>query len=107
MILYLFELLLMIAAPVAHVVLCLLCQTGRIKLSITVITIVCLVSGFILPSLATYIDIINLPPEVNCATGSVGFVVIGTSVTAVVIPLSAIIFYIVAYYKRKRLNTAT
>jgi len=106
MILFLFELLLMITAPVAHVVLCILSQTGRIRLSISVITIFCLLAGIALPILASYLDIINLPSDVKCATGSAGFAVIGTTASAVLIPLSAMVFYITAYYKRKKLNTA-
>jgi ABC-type enterochelin transport system permease subunit len=106
MILFILELLLMLAAPVSHVVLCILNQNGRIKLSIINITIICLLAGILLPSVASYIDIINLPSDVKCATGSVGFAVIGTGATVVLIPMSTLLFYIIAFYRRKKNTTS-
>lgn len=106
MILFLLELFLMIAAPLAHIVLGILHITGRIKLSISVITLICLIAGIVLPVLASYIDIVNLPSDVKCATGSVGFSFLGMFFTIAVIPASAIVFYLIAYYKRKKLNTS-
>jgi hypothetical protein len=106
MILFLFELVMIFAAPVAHIILGILQGTGRIKLSITIITLICLIAGIVLPVLASYIDIVNLPADVKCATGSVGFAFLGMFFTITVIPASAIIFYIIAYYKRKNLNVA-
>jgi hypothetical protein len=102
MILFILELLLMLAAPVAHVVLGILSLNARIKLSIINNSIICLLAGLLLPSLASYIDIINLPSDVKCATGSVGFAVIGTSATVILIPMSALIFYSIAFYRRKK-----
>jgi len=106
MIIFLLELFLMVAAPVAHIVLGVLHITGRIKLSISAITLICLIAGIVLPFLVSYIDIINLPPDVKCATGSVGFIFLGLIITIAVIPASALIFYTIAYYKQKKLNTA-
>jgi hypothetical protein len=106
MILFLFEILLMIAAPVVHIILCILYVTGRIKMSMVIISLICLIVGVLLPLLASYIDIMNLPSDVKCATGSVGFAFLGMLFTVVVIPISAIIFSITAHYKRKKL-TAT
>lgn len=93
----------MIAAPVAHVVLCSMSHSSRIKLSITVITIICLVAGIIFPVLASYIDILNLPADVKCATGSAGFAVLGSAASAVLIPIFTVIYYILAYFRRKKL----
>ncbi|CAM4426690.1 hypothetical protein SAMN06265348_12121 [Pedobacter westerhofensis] len=106
MLLMLLEFILMIAAPVAHIVLCSMSYSSRINLSIIVITMLCLVAGIILPVLASYIDILNLPSDVKCATGSAGFAVLGTAATAVLIPISALLFYIIAYFRRKKLNAA-
>lgn len=106
MILFLVELLLMIAAPLAHVILCILYLTGRIKLAVTVITLICLMAGIALPVLASYIDIVNLPPDVRCATGSVGFAVLGGLIAIIVIPVAAIIFHIIAWYKHKKVKAA-
>jgi len=105
MILFLLELLMMIAAPIAHIALSVLFVNGRIKLSIIVITLICLVTGIVLPILASYIDIINLPSDVRCATGSVGFAYVGMSLTVMIIPISALIFYLVLWYKRRKLNS--
>jgi len=101
-ILTLLELLLMIAAPVAHIVLCVLNTRGRVKISITIITISCLLAGFILPVLASYIAILNLSENLKCATGLVGFAVIGLLLSVVVIPLSALIFYMQQQYDRRK-----
>lgn len=104
MVIFLLSLILMIAAPVMHVILCSLRVAGRLRLSITVVTLLCLIMGIILPVLATYIDIINLPPGVKCATPSVGFAFLGFVITGTVIPVSAILFYVIAYYKKKKLK---
>jgi hypothetical protein len=104
MIIFLLELLLMIAAPLAHIILCVLNIAGRIKLSIVIITLICLLAGIILPVLASYIDIVNLSSDVKCATGSVGFAFLGMFITIAIIPISAVIFYMITYYKRKNLN---
>jgi hypothetical protein len=106
MILFLVELVLIFAAPVAHIILSILHFTGHVKLSITIITLICLIAGIVLPVLASYIDIVNLPTNVKCATGSVGFAFLGMFFTIAVIPASAIIFSIIAHYKRKKLNVA-
>lgn len=103
MILFLSEILLMIAAPVAHIILCVLYVTGRVKISMTIITLICLVAGVALPLLASSIDIMNLPSDIKCATGSVGFAFLGMLFTVAVIPVSAIIFSIIAHYKLKKL----
>ncbi|WP_345950016.1 hypothetical protein ABDD95_00895 [Mucilaginibacter sp. PAMB04274] len=104
MILFLFELMLMVIAPVAQIILCILHLSGRIKLSITIITLICLIAGIVLPVLASNIAMVNLPSDVKCATGLVGFALLGMFFTIAVIPASGIIFYIQAYYKRKKLN---
>ena len=88
----------------AKIVLGVLHQLGRIKLSILIITLTCLIAGILLPILGTYLDMINLPPNVKCATGSLGFAALGILITIIVIPASAIIFYIIAYYKKKNLT---
>ena len=101
MILFLSEILLMIAAPVAHIILCVLYVTGRVKIFMVLI---CLVAGVALPLLASYIDIMNLPSDIKCATGSVAFAFLGMLFTVAVIPVSAIIFSIIDHYKRKKLT---
>ncbi|WP_158827428.1 hypothetical protein [Mucilaginibacter lacusdianchii] len=96
----------MITAPVAHIILCSLHIAGRISLSIILITLICFLLGIVLPVLASYLDIINLPPGTKCATPSVGFAFLGISLTAVVIPVSTIIFSVITYYKKKKLNNS-
>ena len=107
MILFLLELIMMIAAPVMHIWLSTLYLNGRITLSILTITLISLVTGITLPILASYIDILNLPPDIKCATGSAGFAAIGISLTIIIIPLSAITFYIIGWYKRRKLNNTS
>jgi hypothetical protein len=104
MILFIFELMLIVIAPVAQIILSILNLTGRVKMSLIVITLICLIAGIVLPVLASYIDIVNLPSDVKCATGSVGLAFLGMFITIAVIPASAIIFSLLAYYKRKKLN---
>jgi heme/copper-type cytochrome/quinol oxidase subunit 2 len=71
-------------------------------MSITATTLVCMILGVVLPVFASYIDIMNLPPDVKCATPSVGFAFLGLLITVIFVPLSAIIFYFMVYYKRKK-----
>lgn len=106
MILFLFELVLIFAAPIAHIILGVLHSQGRIKLSNAITTLICLIAGIIFPLLASYIDNMNLPSDVKCATGSVGFALLGMFFTITLIPASAIIFSVMAYYKRKKHNAA-
>ena len=102
---FLICLFLMVAAPLLHIVLCSLHVTGHLKLPLAAITLTCLIAGIALPVLASYIDIINLPATVRCATPSVGFAFLGLLATITVIPLSAIVFYLISYYKRKKVIT--
>lgn len=106
MIVFLLELLMIITAPLAHIILCLLNIKGRIKVSIIIITLICLIAGIVLPIFASYIDLINLPSDIKCATGVVGFAILGMLITVAVIPASAIIFSVIAYHKRKKINIA-
>jgi len=106
MIVFLFCLLLMVAAPVSHIILCSLHLAARVRMSITLITLLCILAGLVLPTLASYIDLVNLPSDIKCATGAVGFAMLGMMLTIVVIPVSAIIFYIISYYKNKKLKMA-
>ena len=98
----LFELFLIVAAPVLHVILCLMRVTGRIRLSIGIITLLCFVVGFILPVLATYINIANLPPGIKCGTGSVALAFLGIFITFVAVPFSAVVFSIISHFENKR-----
>jgi hypothetical protein len=100
----LFELFLIVAAPLLHIFLCCLRYAGRIKLSIGIITMLCMMAGFILPILATYINIVNLPSDIKCATGSVALAFLGILITFVTVPLSAVLFSSVAHYKSKKAN---
>jgi hypothetical protein len=77
---------------------------GHTRMSVIMVTLICLPAGIILPALASYIDMINLPAGVKCATGSVSFMFFGMFITFTVIPASLIIFSIIAYYRRKKLN---
>jgi hypothetical protein len=104
MLMFLLSLLLMIAAPIIHIILCSLRVAGRTRLTVIATTLICLIAGTILPVLASYIDIINLPPGTKCATPSVGFAFLGFAITGTVIPLTAIIFSIIIHYKNKRLH---
>ncbi len=101
---FLSSLLLMVAAPTIHITLCSLRLAYRIRLSVIAITLRCLLGGMILPIIASYIDIINLPPGTKCATPSVGFAVLGLAITGAVIPVTAIIFSFLIYRKNKRLQ---
>lgn len=105
MIILLLEILLILLSPVVHINLNIMHIYGRVRLSIALITIICLVAGLLLPLLASYIDILNLPPGTRCATGSAGFAVIGTFLTLVSILVSAIVFYIIAYYRKRKAGT--
>jgi hypothetical protein len=98
----LLELILILSAPIAHIILCRRRINGRINLSIIAITFFCMIAGIGLSILAAYIDINNLPPEIKCATGSAGLAVLGMFIAASVIPLSAIVFYLIGYYRKKK-----
>jgi len=104
MFIFLLTLLLIVAAPILHITWCTLHLAGRTPVSFAAITFFCMVLGVAFPILASYIDIVNLPPDIKCATGSVGFAIIGIFITVVVIPISAIVFYSIAYYQRKRMT---
>lgn len=101
---FLSSLLLMVAAPTIHITLCSLRLAYRIRLSVIAITLRCLLAGMVLPIIASYIDIINLPPGTKCATPSVGFAFLGLAITGAVIPVTAIIFSFLIYRKNKRLQ---
>ncbi len=74
---YLLSLLLMIVAPIAHIILCALRLTNRVRLNNLATTFLCLVAGIIFPLLATYIYIRNLPPGIKCVTPYIGFAILG------------------------------
>ncbi len=95
---------LMIAAPVLHLVLCGLRLAGRIRLPLWVITLICLPAGVLLPALASYLDILNLPAGIKCATASVSWVFLGLFLTITIIPVSAVVFSLIAYYKQRKLT---
>ena len=93
---------LIFAAPVLHIILGILRINKRIRLSLAAIGFICVVTGIIFPVLATYIDIVNLPKGVMCATPSIGFVFLGFGVTAIAIPVIALILFITDYYRNKK-----
>ena len=101
---FLLCLVLLVAAPLVHIILCSMNISGRVKISIILITLLSIIGGIALPILASYIDIMNLPPSVKCGTPSLGFMYLGILLTVTTIPVSAIIFSIIAYYRRKKLN---
>ncbi len=101
---FLSSMLFMVAAPIIHLILCSLRLTYRIRLSVVAITLMCLLAGMVSPVIASYVDIINLPPGTKCATPSVGFAFLGLAITGAVIPVTAIIFSILIYRKSKRLQ---
>lgn len=101
---FLFCLMLLILSPLAHIILCSLHSCGRLKTSILLITFLCLPGGLTLPVLASCIDVANLPQGVKCGTPALRFAYIGSFLTILVIPASAVIFDVIAYYQRKRPN---
>jgi len=99
---FLLCLVLMIAAPLIHIVWSILSIKKYVSHSLAAITAITLLMGIIFPVLATYLDIINLPPDTRCATPSIGFVFLGLALTGVVIPIMGLIFFAITYVQRTR-----
>jgi hypothetical protein len=99
-VLLLIELLLMIAAPIAHIIHCIIRLKGRTKRSLITLTLIWFTAGLIMPVLSTYLSIAALPPDVKCATGLGSIMVIGILLTISMIPISTMVFYLVDRYKR-------
>ena len=95
-------LVLMIAAPVIHIIWSVLSIKKYVRHSLAAIMVICLLIGIIFPVLATYLDILNLPPDTQCATSSTGFVVIGLAITGVVIPIIGLLFYAIMYHQQTK-----
>ncbi|WP_216351059.1 hypothetical protein, partial [Mucilaginibacter polytrichastri] len=72
--------LLLIVAPVIHIIWSILHVQKRVKLPLAAITILCLFMGVAFSILATYIDVHNLPAGTRCATPSVGFIFAGFAI---------------------------
>lgn len=102
MFIFLLTLLLMCAAPILHIIWCLFRLKGKANVTILLVTAVCLLLGIALPILASYIDIANLHSDTRCATGSVGFAMVGMALTVIIIPVSSVAFYIYEYLKFKK-----
>ncbi|MCZ4221872.1 hypothetical protein [Pedobacter rhodius] len=104
MILFIICLCLLVIAPIIQLVLSVLKMRNKVRISYLFINIFCLFTGLLLPLLATYIDIANLPPDVRCATPSVGFAFIGIGITIIFIPIITVIFYAIVYSRNKKIS---
>lgn len=100
MLMYLFCLLLMIAAPTGYLVLNILRSKGKISTNKILIVLLCLLAGIALPVLATYLDIKNLPEGTICAMPSVGFAFLGIAITITIIPFMAVVFFVIGLYRK-------
>lgn len=95
-------LVLIILAPVIQVILSSLKFRKKIKLQHSYIFLIAMLLGFALPAIATLIAMSGLPLGVKCATGQMGLVILGWLISAVTIPLIAVITCFIHWSKQSR-----
>ena len=94
MLMSLVPLCLILFAPVLHIILCRKKANHKIKLSIALITVICLLLGAILPVAALIINVHDTPRTITCNSGAPGYLILGWFLAALVIPLNAWNIYI-------------
>ncbi len=94
-------LILLLTAPVLQVVASIFVLRGKIRLGLFWVNFLAIIAGFILPVCATMLAIAGLPAGIKCITGYVGMVILGWMIGVVVIPIVALVFYII-FLRRKK-----
>lgn len=99
-------LLLLLVAPAGQVILSVYVLKGKTRLNLFWVDFIALIAGFLLPVCATMLSIAGLAPGVRCVTGNVGIAILGWMLTALLVPVIGVAFFIISWHLKKRKEVA-